>query len=105
MKDRDYQDKTMLPGKHGSYFVAPDSCDPFPADFWRGVDQDIDANVILIEDGTPSSRDEDRYDKAKYLAPRIFRLATDERELLSELGADGHAMIQALDALDEFSGP
>ena len=22
------------PGRHGNVFVAPDSCDPFPPDFW-----------------------------------------------------------------------
>lgn len=33
--DKDWR---VQPGLHGAVYVAPDSCDAFPADFWGEVD-------------------------------------------------------------------
>jgi hypothetical protein len=97
-------DPKTVPGSHAAYYVAPDSCDPLPAEYWSSVTtESLAAAVKLIENSVPRSEAEERYDKAKHLAPRIFRLAAPERELLQRFG--GEALIDALDYHDRLSGP
>lgn len=96
------RDRTKTnPGLHGNYFVAPDSCDPFPDDFWGEVDHTaIVTQLDIIERATPSKDSESRLDRTGYLVPRVFRLGDAERNLLELIGESGDQILGVLDELD-----
>lgn len=94
--------KARRPGKHDAYYLAPDSCEALPGDFWVGaLEADLGELSVLLRHAAQPSTEEARYDADQFLTPRIFALSDDERAILTWVG---EAVAPAGRALDELDG-
>jgi hypothetical protein len=94
--------RARRPGKHDAYYLAPDSCEALPPDFWSGaLDADLAGLADLLRSTAQRSTDEVRYDADQFLTPRIFALSDDERAVLAWVG---QTLVPAATALDQLDG-